>query len=111
MASFDIQDLRDQRRQREADGRERREIAAADYPEARALAEDAGLYLTKNPSEHGNHYLLGHAGRGWEIHLYPGNQRIYPNKLKRWAPHLAVSYPWRLEDAVNLAIKAIGERS
>lgn len=108
MDDLDIEGLRAMRKQKEEEGRERREIAAADYPEARALAATAGLTLVCHPP--GVHYTLSYDPGGWEIHLYPGNQRVYPNKLKRWAPYLAVSYPWRLEDAVRLAIKAIGAK-
>lgn len=84
---------------RQDEGRERRKVAAGDYPNARQHAEQAGLSLRQISD---THYQLG--AIGWTLNIYPGNCRIA--KCNGTAPRFCVAGPWTLIDVVAAAIEA-----
>jgi hypothetical protein len=82
--------------------RRNRSDAREGWREAARIAEQHGLKLIRHSDVH---YKL--RGDGWEVELYPGNQRIWSNPQKR-GPYLAVRRPWTLMDAVRAAVIATG---
>lgn len=86
-------------------GEENRRQASDIFEEARTLAQQYGLLLTRHTDQH---YSL-RAPQGWIINLYPGNRRIFHDE-KRQGPFLKLPRKWTLVDVVRAAADATTER-
>jgi len=81
---------------------ERRDLAAAAFPDIRSRAEEHGLRLVRHTEAH---YQLRPADGSWILNICPGNRRLYSDP-KKVAPWLSVPVDWTLLDVVNAAIAA-----
>lgn len=88
------------RKQRQSEGRSRRAMSAAEFPEAARVAAERGLRLIRHDDAH---YALRKDG-AWLLNLYPGNQRLYYDRAwPQKPPYLHVPSPWSLLDCVRAA--------
>ena len=83
-----------------------RKQAGGEYETARFYGATHGLLLIRRTDAH---YQL--SADGWQLNLYPGNQRIYRDKTRKTrAPFVRLDPTrcWTLTDVVEAALVAMG---
>lgn len=95
-------------RTKQCEKHRRREVATGTFVEARAAALQGGMILMRHTEQH--YSLRERRPRGWILHVYPGNRRLYRDKGRPVrTPFLALPAHWSLRDVVRAAVKAAGK--